>query len=236
MTIKHLLAYGILISASTALSVHADSVHAEDTAPEQQITVTGSASVHAVPDLIRLSFQINEKGPLLTKMKALVDQKTSRLLNDLLEQGIAEADIQSYRLQVHPNYEYDGQRQEQKGFTLSRQIDVVLRQPDQFDQVIDNALSRGVTQVSNIDYQLSNPEQLYQRALLRAFAQAREKATQIAQQADANLGLASNIEELTGGQHAAPIQAEMRIQQSPSLPGQQSVEATIRVTFGLSQK
>lgn len=231
MTIKHLLAYGILISAFTALSAHA-----EDAAPEQQITVTGSASVHAVPDVIQLSFQINEKGPLLTKMKALVDQNTSRLLKDLLDRGIAEEDIQSYRLQVHPNYEYNGQRQEQKGFTLSRQINVVLRQPDQFDQVIDNALARGVTQVSNISYQLSNPDQLYQQALLGAFAQAREKATQMAAQADTKLGLATNIEELTGGQHSAPIQAEMRIQQSPSLPGQQSIEATIRVTFNLSQK
>ncbi|RUO65022.1 hypothetical protein SAMN06297229_1634 [Pseudidiomarina planktonica] len=231
MTIKHLLAYGILISAFTTISAHA-----ENAAPEQQVTVTGSASVNAVPDVIQLSFQINEKGPLLTKMKALVDQNTSRLLKDLLDRGIAEEDIQSYRLQVHPNYEYNGQRQEQKGFTLSRQINVVLRQPDQFDQVIDNALARGVTQVSNISYQLSNPEQLYQQALLAAFAQAREKATQMAEQADTKLGLATNIEELTGGQHSAPIQAEMRIQQSPSLPGQESIEATIRVTFNLNQK
>lgn len=231
MTIKHLISYCVLLGALMTVSAHA-----EQAQPDQQITVTGSASISAVPDTIRLTFWINEQGPLLTKMKTLVDQKTSRLVKDLLDQGIAETDIQSYQLQVQPNYEYDGQRQQQNGFILNRQINVVLRQPDQFDRVIDNALARGVTQVSNINYQLSNPDQFYQRALLEAFTQARQKASQMAQQADTELGLATSIEELSGGQHPAPMQAEMRMQQSPSLPGQQSVEAAVRVTFNLTKK
>lgn len=213
----------------------AHSVMAEET-PPRQITVSGSAEINMTPDQIHLSFWLTEKGPLLTKLKALVDQNSQRILSDLREQGVAETHIQSYQLQISPEYHYENNKQVQDGFSVTRQIKVTLDNTAAYDKIIDLALKRGVTRVGQIQYQISDPSAAYQKALTRAFSDAQQKAKLIATHAQAELGDAISIQEQTTGSQPTPMYARAMAEDSVSLPGQQQVSATVSVTFALHSK
>lgn len=201
------------------------------------LTVSGQGQQTAVPDQMRMTFWVEQEGKQLSKLKPLVDQNTARLLDDLKEHGVAERDIQSYQLQVQPMYDYQSDTREHLGFNVQRQINVVLKDPSHYDTLIDLALARGVTRVGSIQYELSNADEVYQQALLTAFSHAQTKAHQLANSAGAKLGNAIKIEEQSRGQAPAPMMAEMRAKSSDvSLPGEQSVEAVIAVTFALHEQ
>jgi len=199
----------------------------------REITVTGSAELNVEPDQLQFSLWITEKGPLLSKLKALVDQTTEGILRDLAEHDIAEQNIQSYQLQISPEYVYENNKQVQDGFSVTRHIKVVLQETHAYDKIIDLALSRGVTRVGQMQYQISEPAALYQKALTRAFADAQQKAQMIATQAQAKLGAAVRIQEQSSSANPQPMYARAMAEDSLSLPGQQQVSASLAVTFAL---
>ncbi|HAS23304.1 MAG TPA: hypothetical protein DCR51_09295, partial [Idiomarina loihiensis] len=74
-------------------------------ADERTLSISGSGSVSAIPDQMSLTFWIEERGNKLSSQKTLVDNTTSRLINDLNNKGIEDKDIRSYQLQIYPRYE-----------------------------------------------------------------------------------------------------------------------------------
>ncbi|RUO78855.1 hypothetical protein CWI84_09870 [Idiomarina tyrosinivorans] len=204
---------------------------------QSAITVTGSGAVSAVPDQATIQFWIEQRGSKVSSLKTAVDQATSRLLGDLEKRDVAAKNIQSYQLQIMPIYDNDSAgKLQQQGFQVQRQIKVTLNKLDQYDQIIDLALARGVTRVGAIEFDLSEPQAMYQQALSQAFAQAQAKAQQLAQRAGLVLGQALTIrEQSTTRPQMMRMTMQMDSRKEVSLPGEQTVEAQLEVTFALKQ-
>ena len=202
------------------------------------IRVSGSASVSAVPDQATLNFTIEQRGNKLGALKTQVDQLTTGLIGDLLERDIPRTHIQSFQLNVYPQYEADDDgKREQNGFVVLRTIDVKLTSLDGYDQIIDLALAQGVTRVGQIQFQVSDQQALYQQALQRAFNDAKRKASLIAETAAVSIGKVMHIDEQSASR---PVMYEMAAMssraKSPSLPGEQQIEAQVNVLFSIAQK
>lgn len=143
-------------------------------ADERTLSISGSGSVSAIPDQMSLTFWIEERGNKLSSQKTLVDNTTSRLINDLNSKGIEDKDIRSYQLQIYPRYEQnDDGKTEQDGFVVQREVQVTLLEPENYDDIIDLALARGVTRVGQVRFEISDQQGLYQQALINAYKQAK---------------------------------------------------------------
>lgn len=218
---------------SVCLLVLTASIHQVAQAAEQRITATGNGSVSAVPDLMRVTFWIEERGNKLSSQKTLVDNTTERLLNDLLKKEVAEKDIQSYQLQIYPQYEQDSDgKTKQSGFIVRREVKVTLRTPEDYDDIIDLALARGVTRVGQIQFEISDQQTLYQQALIQAYKQARMKAEQLADTAGLDITGTLSITERSISRPFMMQMAEASVRSDKvSLPGQQTIEASVEAVF-----
>lgn len=226
-----LLTAGLVLLLS--FSTHAQPVTTQE--PVHSIRVSGAGAVNAVPDQASISFAIEQRGNKLSALKTQVDQYTQRLIKDLLNRDIRRDHIQSFQLTIYPQYDTDanGKRQQQ-GFVVMRNIDVTLASLDLYDQVIDLALAHGVTRVSQVRFEVSDQQALYQQALQEAFTDAKNKAAYLAKTAGLSLGPVSRVEEQS---MSRPVMYEMAAMdsrtKSPSLPGSQSIEARLSVVFSL---
>ncbi len=199
------------------------------------LRVSGSASVSAVPDQASLTFTIEQRGNKLSSLKTQVDQYTTALIDDLRQREIPDRNIRSYQLNVYPQYDTSGDgKREQSGFVVMRSLEVTLPSLELYDQIIDLALAQGVTRVGQVQFEVSNQQQLYQQALQQAFKNARQKATFIADTAGVIIDGVLHIEEQSMSQPIMMQMAELDTRsKSPSLPGEQPIEARLNVIFSI---
>jgi len=199
------------------------------------LRVSGSASVSAVPDQASLTFTIEQRGNKLSSLKTQVDQYTTALIDDLRQREIPDRNIRSYQLNVYPQYDTSGDgKREQSGFVVMRSLEVTLPSLELYDQIIDLALAQGVTRIGQVQFEVSNQQQLYQQALQNAFKNARQKATFIADTAGVIIDGVLHIEEQSMSQPIMMQMAELDTRsKSPSLPGEQQIEARLNVIFSI---
>jgi len=207
-------------------------------ANERTLSISGSGSVSAVPDQMSLTFWIEERGNKLSSQKTLVDQTTSRLIENLNQKGVEDKDIRSYQLQIYPRYEQnDDGTTEQNGFVVQREVQVTLLEPENYDTLIDMALAQGVTRVGNVRFEISNQQSLYEQALINAYQQAKTKAEQLAAAAGLELTNTLSIAEQSMSRPVMMQMSEMSSRSDKvSLPGQQTIEARVEVIFSIQNK
>ena len=78
------------------------------TANQAGITVTGTATVHAVPDLATVSFGITASQTTIKLARANMATAANRVLDSLHAQGIADADIVTSNISLYQQYPYNG--------------------------------------------------------------------------------------------------------------------------------
>lgn len=202
---------------------------------QHTLSVSGSASVNAVPDRVQLTLNIERTGMAIPALKNEVDTITASLLNDLKARGIQEQNIQSHALRVYPQHRYDNGEQKLIGYQVNRRLVVDFVQAEQHSAFLEFALNNGVQRVDEPVYSISNADELYQQALTEAIRNARHKAEQMAAAAGVRL---QGVHSLQENSRQAPMVryrvAESAMADSVSLPGQQSIEASVAVVFSLT--
>ncbi|MDF2177540.1 SIMPL domain-containing protein [Aliiglaciecola sp. CAU 1673] len=201
------------------------------------ISVIGQASVSRQPDLFQFSVYIEEKGEVVSKLNTAVSDATSKMVEFLTEQGIATKDIQSMQVQLHPWYEHSEAGMKQRGFSLSRQIQVSLRDFTVYDRILDGVMRLCASRIDGFRHGFENEQQLYLSALEFAVKDAEMRAAKLAYTLGAKIGKVMSVNELSRYQ-PMPIQmegAKMLRDASPSLPGQVSVDVQVEVKFELLQ-
>ncbi len=204
-------------------------------APQHTLSVSGSASVEAVPDRVQLSLNVERMGMDIPALKSEVDGITRTLLQQLSELGVEETKIQSHAIRVYPQHRYSDGEQKLIGYQVNRRMIIDFDDANQHSGFLEFALNNGVQRVDEPVYQLSNADALYQQALTQAIAAARSKAEQMAAAAGVEI---SGVHSLQENSQQAPMVryrvAEASMADSVSLPGQQRVEATVSMVFTLT--
>ena len=198
------------------------------------IVVNGQGATMVVPDTMQFSLWVEAEGNQLSPLKTQVDQITATILRQLQERDVKREDMRSFQVSIQPKYKREGDRTVQDGFRVSRQIDVTLRQTDNFDHLIDYALAQGVTRVGSIQYRLGDATEASQQALLSAVEDAHRKASLMAEYSQRELGAVVNIREQGSGGHQPMYRmAAESMSMDVSEPGQQAINASVEVTFRL---
>lgn len=199
------------------------------------IQVTGTGQLQVAPDGVEFSVNIREQGPLVSKLFASVNQKTELIISTLNKQEVPDQDIQSMQMQVYPWFEYENQSRVQKGFELTRQIRVNLRNTENLALIFDHIFRIGNVEINEIGLMLSNRNAHYENALMMALENAQAKATKMAANLDLQLGEVVSIIEHTGRGHFAEASTMMRsaAQTDSFLPGELTIQASVDVQIAL---
>jgi uncharacterized protein YggE len=228
-----------LVAGALAAAVAFAGVGRPDTArgsaPDtRSVTVTGTASVQAVPNRAGFSAGVSSNAATAQAALAANATKAARIIEALRSGGVAKADLQTQDVSVSPRWNEQG---DQDGFTAHSSVQVRVQDVRAAGRLIDAAVGAGASETSGPSFERGDRDALYRNALKDAFGDARLKAATLAGEAGASLGRVLRIEEGQTAGQPEPMPLEMRAAAdttTPVEPGKQEVQATVTVTFSLA--
>lgn len=200
------------------------------------ITTYGQATISQVPDVLRFSIYVEQKGKSVDALSDEVDSKISQMIDALFDQGIAEKDLQSMAVNLYPWYERDGQKRQQNGFVYSRNIHVTLRDFSRYPEVLNDILKLGASRIDGFRYEIEDQEKAYKQALKKALGNAKSRAYVLAESAQVTLQEVTVIQETSS--YSAMPQSRARLssmsESSSFQPGNSDISANVTVTYRIS--
>jgi uncharacterized protein len=164
------------------------------TGQPEGLSVSGDATVYATPDVAKVSLGITKTGKTVAEVKDALAKVTDSITAAIKDQDIEDKDIQTTNLNIYPQYSRSGNTQI-TGYTGDHTITITVRDLDKVDTLTDSAVKAGANKVSNVSFTVEDPEKWWQEARTEALAEAKEKAKQMAKDADIRLGRIISINE-----------------------------------------
>ncbi|MEZ4629480.1 MAG: SIMPL domain-containing protein [Deinococcales bacterium] len=207
---------------------------------DHMISVSGQGTVYAEPDIALVDFGIISQDGDLSKATANANAVISSIREVLSALGIEDKDIRTSEFNIWPQdrYNRDGEvvgREYQVNHTLT----VTVRESAKLGEVLSQAVAAGANNVNNIRYSFDNSEGLEQQARALAMANAKAKASQLAELAEVSLGKVIRIEEGVSYSDPSPMpvaryaMAEMANSAAPVSGGQLAVSVSLAVVFAI---
>jgi uncharacterized protein YggE len=228
-------AVGGLESGVLAASASADALAAPTAAAGQGITVVGSGTARAVPDVAEWSFGVQTTAETAAAALAANSAAMDDVVAALRDSGIREDDLRTEQVSVYPRTSDDGRTV--VGYDASNTVRATIRDLDRAGPTVDAAVSAGANQVYGPTLTLSDSKAQYGAAVEAAFDDARTRAEAIAEQAGVSLGAPVAIVEGGGGGVAPGFDrlaaAEAAATDVSVQAGTQEVGATLTVTFSV---
>jgi uncharacterized protein len=208
--------------------------------PVPTLHVSAHATVRRAPDVAVIQLAVETVATTAADATAQNTALMERVLRAVRDQGVADADIRTQRLELQPRYQ-DRRNVDPEiiGYRALNQVTVRLEDVTATGTVVDAAVRAGVNRVSGIHFELSNPEEAYHEALRQAITKARTEAEVVASALGQRLGAPLNVS--TGGFNTpsplfrAENMAVMDQQAGPPPvePGEVEVQATVSIAWRL---
>lgn len=205
------------------------------------VTVEGEGTARGAPDLARATVGVNVTRDTVEEAVAEANAAAEAVLAALGAEGVAPDDIQTSQVSIRPEQRYFEDRPpEVQGYTVTNMVEVTIRDIDRVGQVVAAVADAGgdATRVEQLVFEVDDDEGLRAEARTDAFADARRKAEQYADLADATLGgIVSIAEQQTqGGPMPFAVAEDEAAGASSSVPiarGQQEVTVRVQVVWSL---
>lgn len=229
ITAASLIALGVL-----SLTACSDSHQMINAGPDS-ITVSGSGEIAAQPDIFRVVATAREQGDDIAAMKSRVDDAVADMLDLADDLDIEEKQVRASDLNVQPQWQYQPERK-LIGHQVSRDVTFRANGLDTYTQLLDGLAKQGVRDIRPAGTEVSNADQLANQALKKAVADARQRASIIAEAADRELGKAIQI-QAQDFQPPQPVMMMARSEKSGNSdsyrPGETDITARVQITFEL---
>lgn len=203
---------------------------------EKLVTVSGEATVSAVPDAATIRIGVSSQGKTARAASETNAKDMSAVIAAMKDAGIPDRDIQTSSLSLQPQYDQKqnvGSRL--VGFQVNNIVTIKLRDIGRLATVIDRAIAAGANEMSGIEFEVSEHSKLLDQARAAAVADARRKAELYAGAASMKIGRVMAISE--EGQAPPRRYAPMLRAGTPATPispGEQTLRAVVTVSFELT--
>jgi uncharacterized protein len=227
------------VVAATLLTVmQPTTTYAEEKALERTITVSATGTAEAEPDQARISSGVTTEALSAREALSANSESMTKVIAELKAKGIDGKDIQTASFNVEPviDYSKDGQLPKIRGYRVSNQVVVLVRDLGKLGDVLDDVITAGANQVQGLSFEVSKADALKDEARKEAVANALRRAKLLAAAAGAEVGQVMQMsEEVTSSgpvPYAAPrfAKAEMSV---PIERGTSTLEARVTVTWAL---
>lgn len=185
----------VLLALAVASPALAQAVLQPQETP-RTISVTGTATVRAVPDRIKLQFGVETFDPSLNGSVSSARNRGDAILAALGRLGISGRDIQTEALDVTLHYK-DSSRPSRgiDGYYAKRNYDVTLHDSELVERVFAAAIDAGANSVSSVSYAVEDLRKYRDEARKLAAQSAIQKAKLIAGELGATVGTVRSISE-----------------------------------------
>ncbi len=199
------------------------------------ITVTGEHTLYVDPNQAIVSIGIVTKDKNLEIAQNENKQQSGKVIQSLLNNGVAKEDIQTSTYQVTPQYNYEDGKQVFTGYEVRQVYRVTIQEIEKVGTILDDSLKSGANRIENIQFVNSNPIETYQQALAIAYHKAYQKALTLASQSGQQLNHQpkSIVEHSNSGSPPFMNTAFLKAADESTAiqPGQIAVTATVSVEF-----
>ena len=207
------------------------------------IWVTGQGEVTVTPDLAVLSLGVEAQADTVAQAQSEASSAMNEILSALRSSGVEEADIQTQYFSIYPTRRWDPDTGEEEltGYQVTNMVTVKVRKVEDTGTIIDAVAAAGgnYIRINNIEFTVDDPVPYQKEARDKALADAEEKAQQIADSADLNLGMPTYINETTSyypyTTDMAGLGIPIPVTESGSSisPGETTVTVIMQVVYGI---
>ncbi len=224
--------FSLLLISSGVVS---DPAQARNHEQPRTISVSGSGTVAAIPDMatIRVGVSTRDASPA----KALKDNnaKVAKLFEALERFGIQKRDIQTSSFNVNPVHTRrrpPNTPPKIEAYDVSNSVTVRLRDLDKLGALLDALVTAGANRLNGISFGVSDLDDKTNEARKLAVKDAKARAELYAQEADVDVGKVMSISE-SSIRRPRPMM-QMRAMSAESVPiarGEQTISASVTVVF-----
>lgn len=207
---------------------------------QEGIWVSGQGKVTAVPDIATLSLGIEAQEASVTDAQSKATEAMNKIMDALTSNNVTKKDIQTQYFNIQKVTRWDDKNQQEVviGYRVTNTVTAKIRDIDKSGSIIDAVAAAGGdrTRIDNIDLSVEKPEAYYGEARDKAMADAKAKATQLAELAGVTLGKPTYISESTSSQPpptlpVVKMAAEAVSSTTPVSPGEMEISLTVQVAY-----
>lgn len=171
------------------------------------ISVSGEGRVATSPDMAMISLGVTTFGDTAALAMATNSEELAKVLANLTAAGIEAKDIQTTGLMLNPNWSYDssGGAGTINGYTAMNMVNVRVRALDGLGGVLDAAVKDGANTLNGLTFGVADPQPLNDEARKLAVADAKRRASLLAEAAGVTLGPILSISESSGYTEPSPM-------------------------------
>lgn len=195
----------LALAASLALPLPA----LAENATRPMITVTGTGTVEATPDIATLSIGVTTQGETAAAALSANTAQLEAVMARLTAAGIEARDMQTSNLSLNPNWTgYDNSSTTGPtiaGYVATNMLTIRVRQLDGLGAVLDAAVADGANTLNGLSFGLADPAPALDEARKEAVAEARARAELLATAAGVKLGRIISISEGSAPSEPVPM-------------------------------
>lgn len=197
------------------------------------VTVHGSASVRAEPDLVRARFKVSrtEQGP--SEAFAAAGEAVRAVRRVLREHGIPDEAVAQSQVDLRGSWAFGGPERTFVGHQCEASFSVESRDLEDVQPLLVDLVAAGANEIEGVEFAVAAEDDLRARARRQAVEAARRKAEQYAEAAGVRLGAVLHIEDVD---QAQPYQAHELSAGAPTdlVPGHVTVSAAVVLGFSIT--
>jgi hypothetical protein len=203
------------------------------------VYVSGSGVVTMAPDTASVVIGVNVIEATLSAAQEKATSQMTAVIDALKAAGIDEKDIQTvnYSVSVIQDFDQNGNPAQIKGFQVSNQVNVTVRDLDKLGSILDTVVAKGANAIYGISFYVNDPTPAASQARTLAVQDAKKKADELAAAAGMKVGRVLSISE-TSSPTPAPVamgraEAADAAAPVPIQTGSTTVSVDVQVTYEL---
>ncbi len=169
-----------------------------DHPPIPTISVNGQAEVMVIPDEVLFTLTVENLDTNLNVARKKTETDAKEVFAIAQSYKIPAQNVQTSYIRVNRRYEKEDNNKPSvfKGYEVTQTIMILLPEISQFESMFSQLLTKGISNVSNVDFRVSKPRPHMDKARSLALKAAREKAVAMAAELGATLGKPLSITEV----------------------------------------
>lgn len=181
---KNAMLYAAAAFAAVApTALYAAEIHIEAKNPVVELSVT--ELVESAPDMVTFSTGVENSAPTASAALRANSSQVAKVINQIKSLGIAEKDIQTSGINLSPEYEYvqATQRNRFKGYRVSNQVSVKMRDIEKLGTILDQVVASGATNINGPYFSIDDDSDVKKAARAAALANGKAQAESYARAA-----------------------------------------------------
>ena len=206
---------------------------------QDQIRVTGTATITAEPDIAATDVGVQTYHKEVDVAVAQNNRAIDAIISALRQQGIAEDDMRTSQFSIYPQRDYTNNRpNEIVGYQVNNMISVTMRDLDAIGETLQAAIDAGANSINGVNFTVEDPTVLRDEARAEAIKDARRRAEIMAEAAGIQLGDVTYISEMS---YPGPVMMRAEYDKAaadsgvPIESGELELTISVEVTFGIKE-